>query len=77
MRLLCDKCGRKAIPPQRLRGQGELMCRRHFFTWFRIIQKYSRKNTDIGDILFFGMFVCPKIGFHNSEDCCNLFLCTL
>ena len=32
MRLLCDKCGRKAIPPQRLRGQGELMCRRHFFT---------------------------------------------
>ena len=31
MRLLCDKCGRKAIPPQRLRGQGELMCRRHLF----------------------------------------------
>ena len=31
MRLLCNKCGRKAIPPQRLRGQGELMCRRHLF----------------------------------------------
>ena len=33
MRLLCNKCGRKAIPPQRLRGQGELMCRRHLFIY--------------------------------------------
>ena len=33
MGLLCDKCGRKAIPPSKIEGAGELMRRRHLFMW--------------------------------------------
>ena len=48
MRLLCNKCGRKAIPPQRLRGQGELMCRRHLVIFYMpLIER--RSEVALGD----------------------------
>ena len=34
----------------------------------RIIQKKSSKNTDFFVILLHGIFICPKVGFHNSKD---------
>lgn len=36
-----------------------------------------RKEIGEGVDLLCKIFICPKIGFHNSENCCNLFLRTL